>query len=221
MYSPSPCLSGKQSRAGHALQFVNIRRLLRSCPNAVLEYAFLKCAEKFPCNRELCLLRRVEPAVCRPPLFHDGNGFLAGQTNGEGQRSAVTPRLVNWQRLHEPEHARDLQIRKLSAPKFPVVARAPRHHLSATASRYSSARRHFLLYVSFSLLHARHLSRRFEADEVAARFHPGRFLFSSAGRRPNCASRRFSSTTCQAAEFARGPVFLGIGAYDSRFVRKN
>src|SRR6266487_3891335 len=153
-FTPSPCLSGKQSRAGHALQFVNIRRLLRSCPNAVLEYAFLECAEKFPRNRELCLLRRVEPAVCRAPLFHDGNGFLAGQTNGEGQRAAVTPRLVNWQRLHEPEHARVLQIRKLSAPKFSVAARAPRHHLSATASRYSSARRHFLLYVSFSLLHA-------------------------------------------------------------------
>src|SRR6266478_5472288 len=46
-------------------------------------------------------------------------------------------------------------------------------------------RRHFLLHVSFSLLHARHLSRCFEAYQILTRFCPGRFLFSSAGRRAN------------------------------------
>src|SRR6266699_552182 len=122
--------------------------------------------------------------------------FWLRQTNCEGQGSAFVSHMAGWQRLHEPEHARFFQIRKFSTAKFPVAARADRHHLSTTASRHSSARRHFLLYVSFSLLHARHLSRRFEADEVTPRFHPGGFLFSSASRRANCARRRFSPATC-------------------------
>ena len=114
-----------------------------------------------------------------------------------------------------------LQIRELSAGKFPVAARSHRHHLSAAASGHSSAGRHFLLHVSLSLLHARHLSRRPAAYQVVARFRSGRFVFSSAGRRTNCPCRRFSSATCQPQPFARGPVFLGIIADDPRPVRKN
>src|SRR6266478_6279538 len=55
----------------------------------------------------------------------------------------------------KPEHARIFQIWELSTAKFPVASRAPWYHLSAPAPRHSSARRHFLLHVSFSLLHPR------------------------------------------------------------------
>src|SRR5438876_25008 len=71
----------------------------------------------------------------------------------------------------------------------PVAAGAPWYHLSPTAPRRSSARRHFILHVSFSLLHPRCLSRSVAAHEVAARFRPGRFVFSTAGRRTNRACR--------------------------------
>src|SRR5438876_11155105 len=93
-----------------------------------------------------------------------------------------------------------------------MAARAHRYHLPATASRYSSARWHFLLHVSFSVLHARHLSRRFAADKITARFCPGGLFFPSAGRWTNCSCRRFSSATCHAAGFARRSVFVGIVA---------
>src|SRR5207249_7500353 len=166
-----------------ALPISYVRRLFCNRRHRVLEHAFLERAEKSSRSRELHFLRRVEPAIRRAALFHDGNGFLARQTNCQGQRAAFASRLVGWQRRHEPEHARVLQIRELSAAKFSVAPRAHRHHLSATASRHSSARRHFFLHVSFSLLHARHLSRRFKAHQIVARFRPGRFLFSSAGRR--------------------------------------
>ena len=206
---PSAWVLDKQSRAGHAFQFAHLRCLFCSRRHRLLEHAFLERAEKFPRDRELRFLRRVEPSIRRAALFHDGNGFLAWQTNGQGQGTPFAPRLAGCQRLHEPEHAGVFQIRELSAGKFSVAARAPRHHLSATASRHSSARRHFLLHVSFSFLHARHLSRRFEADQVVARFRPGRFLFSSAGRRANCAGGRFSSATCQAAELCARASFSG------------
>src|SRR6266699_3769903 len=108
-----------------------------------------------------------KPPIRRPALFHDGNGFLAWQTNRQGQRTPFAPRPVGWQRLHESEHARVFQIWELSPAKFSVAARAHRHHLPTAASRHSSARRHFLLHVPFSLLHARHLSRRAAADQIA------------------------------------------------------
>ena len=196
MYWPLACLLDKQSRAGHAFQFAHLRHLFCSRRHRLLEHAFLERAEKFPRGRKLHFLRRVESAIRGAALFHDGNGFLAWQTNCQGQGTPFAARVVGWQRLHEPEHARVFQIRELSAAKFSVAARAPRNHLSTTAFGHSSAGWHFLLHVPFSLLHARHLSRRFETDEVAARFHPGRFLFSSVGRRANCARRRLSSATC-------------------------
>ncbi len=75
---------GKQSRAGHAFQFAHLRRLFCSRRHRLLEHAFLERAEKFPRDRKLHFLRRVEPAIRRAALFHDGNGFLARQTNGHG-----------------------------------------------------------------------------------------------------------------------------------------
>src|SRR5205809_310417 len=74
----------KQSRAGHALQFTHVRRLLCSRCKHVLEHAFLERAEIFPRGRKLRFLWRMEPAICRAALFHDGNGFLARQTNCYG-----------------------------------------------------------------------------------------------------------------------------------------
>ena len=73
--------------------------------------------------------------------------------------------------------------------KFPMADGAHRHHLSTAASRHSSAGRYFLLHFPFSLLHARYLSRSVAAHQIAARFRARRFLFSSAGRRTDCARR--------------------------------
>src|SRR5213593_3481848 len=172
MYWPSTCPLDKQSRASHAFQFAYLRRLFCNGRYRLLEHSFLERAEKSSGNRELHLLRRVEPAIRRTALFHDGNGFLARQTNCQGQGTPLAARLVSRQRRHEPEHARGFQIRELSAAKFSVAAGTHRHHLSPTASRHSSACRHFFLHVSFSLLHARHLSRSPAAHEIVARFRP-------------------------------------------------
>src|SRR2546430_6072710 len=43
------------------------------------------------------------------------NGFLARQTNCQGQGTPLAARLVSRQRRHEPEHARVFQIREFSA----------------------------------------------------------------------------------------------------------
>ena len=96
----------KQSRAGHAFQFTHVRRLLCSRRERVLEHAFLECAKKSPCGRELHFLRGLEPTIRRPAFFHDSNGFLARQTNCQGERTSFAARLVGWERLHEREHAR-------------------------------------------------------------------------------------------------------------------
>jgi len=139
MYWPLACHLDKQSRAGHAFQFAHLRRLFCSRRHRLLEHAFLERAEKFPRGRKLHFLRRVESAIRGAALFHDGNGFLAWQTNCQGQGTPFAARVVGWQRLHEPEHARVFQIRELSAAKFSVAARAPRNHLSTTAFGHSSA----------------------------------------------------------------------------------
>src|SRR4029453_692710 len=88
----------KQSRAGHAFQFAHLRCLFCSRRHRLLEHAFVERAEKFPRDRKLHFLRRVEPAIRGAPLLHDGNGFLAWQTNGQGQRAPFAPLVAGWQR---------------------------------------------------------------------------------------------------------------------------
>src|ERR1043166_157727 len=97
--------------------------------------------------------------------------------------------------LYEPEHARFLQVRKFSPAKFPSAGGAHWFHLSAAASRYSFARRHFLLHVPFAFLHARHLPRRIATDAIAARFRSRGLVFPAVGRRADRARGRFSSAT--------------------------
>src|SRR5712691_10122551 len=141
--------------------------------------------------------------------------FWLGSRIARAKGASFATHVVGRQRLHESEHAWVFQIRKFPAPKFSVATRAHRHHLSTAAHGHSSARRDFLLHFPFSLLHARHLSRSTAAHQIAARFHPCRFLFSSAGRGTDRARRGFSSTTCHAAGFAHGPISLGTIAHDA------
>src|SRR5207237_9817493 len=101
------------------------------------------------------------------------------QSAGSARQKAVAGR----ERLHESEHAWLFQIRKFLAPKFPMVGRARRNHLSTAAPRHSAPGRHFLLHISLLVLHARHLSWRAPTDAIAARFHSRGFVFSTAGRR--------------------------------------
>jgi hypothetical protein len=84
MYWPSTRLLDKESRARYAFQFAYVRRLFFNCRHRLLEHTFLERPEKSPRSCELCFLRRMESAICRAALFHDGNGFLARQTNCEG-----------------------------------------------------------------------------------------------------------------------------------------
>src|SRR5947207_2150681 len=205
-------------RLRNAFQFADVRRIFCNRRRHLLEHTFLECTEESPRSRQLHLLRRVESALRGAALFHDRDGFLARQTNEQGKRTTFAARVVGCQRLHEPEHAGILQIRELPAAKFSVAACARWRHLSATSSRYSSTRRHLLLHLSFSLLHAGHLSRGPKAYQIAARFRSGRFVFSSAGRRPDCACRRFSSATCQATAFAGRAVSVVLIAYDLRLI---
>src|SRR6267378_1789197 len=127
----------------------------------------MDAAEKSARGRQLHFLWRVEPALRRAAFLDDGDGFLARSPNWQSERSAREEALAGGQRLHESEHARVFQIREFSAPKFPVVGRARRHHLSATPSRHSPSGRNFVLHVSFAFLYARHLSRRFATDPIA------------------------------------------------------
>src|SRR5205823_4406730 len=164
---------------------------------------------KSPRHRQLHLLRRVESALRRTPFFHDGDGFLAGETDCKG-RGAFAPRLVGRQCVHESEHARVFQIRKFPPSKFPMAARARGHHLPTTTPRYFASGRNFILHLPFAFLHPRHLSRRFAADAIVARLHSRGFVFSTACCRSNRARGRFSSATGQAAATAHGSISLGI-----------
>ena len=90
----------------HAFQFAHLRRFLRNRHDALLEHRALERAKKSARRRELHFLRRVEPAIRRVAFFHDGDGFLVGQTDRQSENSKITSRLVGRQRLHESEHAR-------------------------------------------------------------------------------------------------------------------
>src|SRR5207249_8400489 len=116
-------------------------------------------------------------------------------TNWQSKRLTCKPSLAGRERVHEPEHARVLQIRKFPAPKFPMAGRAHRHHLPTAAPRHSAPGRHFVLHLPFAFLHARHLSRRFATNEIAPRLHSRGFILSAARRWTNCPRRRFSSAT--------------------------
>ena len=146
-------------------------------------------AKKSARDRELYLLRRVEPTLCRAPFFHHRDGFLAWPADCQSEGPVFATSLAGRQCLHEPKHARVFLIRKLPAAKFPMAPRPHRHHLPSATPRHPFAGRHFLLHVSFSFLHPRYLSRRPASDQITTRFRSGGFLFSSAGRRTNRAGR--------------------------------
>jgi alginate O-acetyltransferase complex protein AlgI len=105
MYWPLGRVLDKQSCAGHAFQFAHVRRLFCSRRHRLLEHAFLERSEESPRDRELRFLRRMEPAIRRAALRHNGNGFLARQTNGQGRGTSFSTCLAGRQRLHEPQHA--------------------------------------------------------------------------------------------------------------------
>src|SRR5947208_169622 len=54
---------GKQSRASHAFQFANVRRLFCNRRHRLLKHTFLERPEKSPRRCKLCFLRRVESAI--------------------------------------------------------------------------------------------------------------------------------------------------------------
>src|SRR4029077_11597206 len=164
----------------------HLRRFLRRRYHALLEPAWMGAAKESARLGELHFLRRLESAFCRALVYHHGDGLLAGSADRESAGSTRQEAMVGRQRLHEPEHARFFQIWKFPASEFSVAARAHRNHLSTAPPRYSSAGRHFFLHFSFSLLHARHLSRRAATDAIAARFRSRRVVFPAAGRRTNC-----------------------------------
>src|SRR5437762_9650968 len=117
---------------------------------------------------QLHFLWRLEPAL-RCALVRDHrDGFLAWPSNEHGQRSTCKTSLAGCERLHESEHAGVFQIRKLSAPKFSVAARASGDHLSTAASRHSASGWNFLLHFPFTFVYARYLSGRAATDEVFA-----------------------------------------------------
>src|SRR5437870_1446038 len=208
-------------RSRHAFQLAHFCRLFRNRGDALLEHRFVDAAKEPARRRELYLLRGVESALCRIALRHDGDGLLARAPDGQGARSTIEEMVAGGECLHEPEHARFLQVREFPAPEFSMGARARRTHLPAAASRHSAAGRHFVLHFSFSLLHTRHLSRRFAADAVAARFHSRRIFLSPAGRRTDRARRRFSSAARSSSTPQNKPVSLGPGPDDARALRKN
>src|SRR5215211_2970463 len=122
-------------------------------------------AKKFARCSQLHFLWRLESAICRIAVRDHGDGFLAWPSNGQSQRSTCKTALARSERLHESEHARVFQIWELSAPKFPVAARASWDHLPTAASEHSASGRDFFLHLPFTFLHARHLSGRAATDE--------------------------------------------------------
>src|SRR6267378_1842833 len=76
--------------------------------------------------------------------------FWLGSRIARAKGRSFASRVVDWKRLHEPEHARIFQIREFSVAKFPMAPRAHRYCLPTAASRHPPARRHFFLHVSFS-----------------------------------------------------------------------
>src|SRR6266403_5890574 len=107
----------------------------------------------------------LEPALRCPLVWDHRDGFLAWSSNGQSQRSTCKTSLASRERLHESEHARVFQIRKLSARKFSVATRAIGDRLSTTAAGHSASGRNFLLHFPFTFLYPRHLSGRAAADE--------------------------------------------------------
>ena len=178
-------------------------------------------AQEPPRRGELHFLRSVESAFRRASFFNHQHGFLARGPNGESCDRTIKTRLARGQRVHEPEHARLLQIRKLPAGKFPVAARTHRYHLSSTPPRHPSAGWHLLLHVSFAVLYPRYLSRCSPTDAIVARFRSRSLLFPSIGRWTNCACRRFSPAISQTTTLAPRTISLGSALDDTRLVRKD
>ena len=86
---PLACLLDKQSRAGHAFQFAYVRRLFCNRRHRLLEHTILERAEKSSRGRELRLLRRLEPAIRRTALFHDGKWIFGSADELPRQRDAI------------------------------------------------------------------------------------------------------------------------------------
>ena len=178
----------------------------------------MECAEKFARRRELHFLRRLESAL-RCPSFHDyRHGFLARPPDWQSQRSTLKTPVARRERLHEPQHAGVFQIWEFSPGEFPMVAGPRGRHLSTASSRHPAAGRHFLLHFPLPLLHARYLSRRPAAHEIAPRFRPRRFFFPATRRRPDCPGGRFSATARLLSAPEDGTIFLGPRAHDARSV---
>ncbi len=143
-------------------------------------------AEKFARRSQLHFLWRLEPALRCPLVWDHRDGFLAWSSNGQSQRATCKTSLASRERLHESEHARIFQIRKLSARKFSVAARASRDHLSTAASGHPASGGNFVLHFPFPFVHARHLSGRAGAgDFLPQLLHPprlknGQFLWGLA-----------------------------------------
>jgi len=172
-------------------------------------------AEKKPAGcSELYFLRRLEPAICGAAVFDNLYGFLARPPDCKGARASEAP-VAGCQRLHEPEHARVLQIWKFSPAKFPMAARAHRNRLPTAASGHLAASRHFILHLPFALLYAGHLSRGASTDAIFARFRAGGFVFPTARCRAVCARWRFFAAAQALSATQRRPVLLGTGAYDA------
>ena len=150
--------------------------------------AFLERAQKPARGGKLHFLRGVESAFRCPPLFYDGNGFLArpriARAKGHSRRVwLIASVCMNLSMLGFFKYGNFL------LQNFQWLLGRDRHCLPTAASGHPPACRHFLLHVSFSLLHARHLSRRAPAHKIAARFRPGCFLFPTARCRSDCAGR--------------------------------
>ncbi len=113
-------------------------------------------AKKSARDRKLYFLRRVEPTVCRAPLFHYRDGFLARPANCQSQGPAFARSLAGRQCLYEPEHARVFQIRPHLDILLPVgISFYTFHSLSYTLDIYrgvlqpTRSLRDFALAVSF------------------------------------------------------------------------
>src|SRR5262249_5643895 len=133
-----------------------------------LEHSFVAGPKKFARRSQLYFLWRLEPAVRCAFVRHHCDGFLAWPSNGQSQQSTCKTSLAHCEPLHESEHARIFQIRKLSDPKFSVAGRAKRNRLSTAAPGHSTSGRNFLLHFSFAFLHPRYLSGRITTNEILA-----------------------------------------------------
>src|SRR5262249_40033370 len=149
-------------------------------------------SQKSPRRRQLHFLRRVEPAVRGASLYHNRDGLLARTPDRKSAKPFGQEAMARGERLHEPQHARVLQIREFPASEFPMAPCPGGNNLSTAASGHSAAGWNFFLHFSFALLHPRYLPRRAQTDALVARFHSRGLVFPAAGSGPNRARGRFS-----------------------------